>query len=188
MAPPRARALLAPSSLSKLPPAAAVLGLAACLTGGCGTSRPPAAPAAQVGTTAPPTPPPPTTGAPTTATPTLPAIAGCTPARPADVEAITAGLQPGLTLRYAFTETTGLRRWVNAHIYRPDGQRVSSADVWIIDPPGVVFSLSGSARQLSGHPDGRTLRDGPSAGDDVAVALERCVLGAARAAEATPTT
>ena len=126
----------------------------------------------------------PTTAAPPTPTTAAPIVpAGCTAALPEDVKAISAGLEPGHTLGEAFVAVAGRRRWVNANIYEDRrALRASSADVWIIEPGGAIYSLSGSARDMSTFPDGRRLPDSPSAGDDIATWLQNdCVLPAAKA-------
>jgi hypothetical protein len=161
-----------------------VAGVALSITlASCGA--PPSTSAAPTATAAPSTAAPTTTAPATTSAPTTAPAAtttaapfippGCTPADPGDVERITAGLKRGSALGETFVAAVGARKWINGNVY--DGnRRLSSADVWIAEANGTVYALSGGARDLTTFADGRKLPDRPSAGDDVATALQKqCV-------------
>lgn len=110
----------------------------------------------------------------TTAAPIVPT--GCTPADAGDVQRIAAGLKRGTGIGEAFVTTIGARKWINANIYDGADKRLSSADVWIIEGNGTIYALSGGARDDTSFADGRKQPDRPSAGDDVATALQKqCV-------------
>jgi hypothetical protein len=102
---------------------------------------------------------------------------GCTLATDDDVTSINTGLTgKAVRIDEAFVADVEGRRWINANVYDRDGSRLSSADVWVI-VGGNVYSLSGSARDLSSFPDGRDLPGHPSAGDPVAYTLQQdCVV------------
>ncbi len=121
-----------------------------------------------------------TTAAPATTSAPMTVPEGCNAADPADVELVSSGLEgEAASLAEAFTAETAEGRWVAANIYPATGDRLSSADYWIIDQAGAVFSISSSAEDYSTWP---RPADGPSlAGGDTASELTDCVVAALRA-------
>jgi hypothetical protein len=102
------------------------------------------------------------------------ALAQCTVSRAAKT-AITASFpDPSLTLDTVYaTEFSGLT-YYGANVIRPDGQRESSADVWVTDgSEGGLAAVSGSARVLSNLPDGRS-KYGVSAGEGPVLRAQGC--------------
>lgn len=102
------------------------------------------------------------------------ALAQCTVSRAAKT-AITASFpDPSLTLDTVYaTESSGLT-YYGANVLRPDGQRESSADVWVTDgSEGGLAAVSGSAQVLSNLPDGRS-RYGVSASEGPVLRAQGC--------------
>jgi len=102
------------------------------------------------------------------------ALAQCTVSRAAKT-AITASFpDPSLTLDTVYaTEFSGLT-YYGANVIRPDGQRESSADVWVTDgSEGGLAAVSGSARVLSNLPDGRS-RYGVAASEGPVLRAQGC--------------
>lgn len=115
-------------------------------------------------------------GAPSTTTATPPG--GCTPAPSDAVDVVASGLiGDAAQLDDTFVTAESDRAYFTANIFDVSGQRVSSADTWIIDS-GTVYALSGSANEYSSFPDGRDLPDRPSAGNPVPRALQGCAVEA----------
>lgn len=123
-------------------------------------------------TTAPTTAPAPTSTAPATTT----APADCNPADPADTAAIDAALRsPAARIGEAHTAMLGDgARLIAANIYDTDDQRLSSADLWRFDG-AELYSLSGTARDVTAAPDGRDLDPGVFSSDE-ALAVTACVI------------
>lgn len=134
------------------------------------------------------TPPPATTAPPTTAaalatsTTIAPTSPGCEPATPTEVQVIEAGLTgKAKRLGEAFAAVDAQRRRIiSANMYPATGDRMSSADVWII-ADGKIYALSSDARKSSSFPDGRQLPGNPSAGDEISFQLQGCIVNSLRA-------
>ena len=153
--------------------ACAAVALAGCSSGETTTPEP-SSTSSSVSTTAPSseTAPTSTEAAPVTEPAETPA--GCTPATEDEMAPISAALTgDAASLGGLFTEYDGTYHYFGANIYDAEGERVSSADVWIIDS-GVPYALSGGAREYTLLPDGRDLPGSPSAGDDTGSAVQDC--------------
>lgn len=110
--------------------------------------------------------------------PTTPELDGCTVAPPELVAQVEAGMVDDLRLALAYVADDGGRQVLGASIFDATGERVSSADTWLIEN-GVVYALSGSANEYTEWPDGRDLPDNPSAGIGVPLDLqEQCTIPA----------
>lgn len=104
---------------------------------------------------------------------------GCPPVDTDLVALAESHLDTGLTLRVATsgTDADG-NEWLIASVYRiADGERVSSADTWVRFD-GILFSVSGSANELSDLPDGRDYIVGFD--NATRADLEACALAALR--------
>lgn len=69
--------------------------------------------------------------------------------------------------------------YVGGNIAGPAGEDVSRSDVWLYTIDGALYSLSGSARDLSLLRDGRDVT-GASAGDEYGTEVQECVTGEPR--------
>lgn len=107
---------------------------------------------------------------------TVPAAAApdCVEAQPAVKGQIEAALtDPSMYLDTVYVVRERGLTYYGASIFRSsDGERVSSADVWVTDGTRLA-ALSGSAVRYSTLPDGRRLF-GVSAGDEPGQAVEAC--------------
>jgi hypothetical protein len=102
--------------------------------------------------------------------------AGCTPANPADIEAITANLAAaGNQLIDAFTVSENTYRFVMANVDDASGGRITSGDLWLFDQGGQLYAVSSGARDNSVLPDGSVLPGNPVA-SPAAEQMTDCVI------------
>lgn len=108
----------------------------------------------------------------------------CTPATPADVQTVEAALTgTGNKLTDAFVVEVGDYRYVVANVDDARGERLTSGDVWVVDPTpgplGGLFAASGGARDYSVLPDFGTLSNADPFGSEVS-ALMDCLAASAQ--------
>jgi len=104
----------------------------------------------------------------------------CTPATPADIQAIEQALAgAGNTLTDAFTTELNGYRYVMANVNAADGSRLTSADVWVFDTTGQPYAASSSAVEHSALPDAANLTDADPFGPDVSVVTD-CLTASAQ--------
>lgn len=148
-----------------------ILALAMALTG-CGGGDVPEEDAVAV----------PSPAAPSAAAPAAPAD-DCTEAPAALVKAVQTHLD-GFTLDDTFVVRGESLVYLGANVVRPDGQRESSADVWVAtnEAGADLAALSGSARNdlTPNLPDATDPPYSVSAGDEFGMAVQQCVITASR--------
>lgn len=115
-------------------------------------------------------------------------VAGCPPADPDDVEAIQRVIDDGLVvlLAHAMTAPDGRTAMAGSVYDVATGDRISSADVWLVDDDHQVWSLSGNQTFFNG-PDARDLSAGLNAGTEPFAGLrDRCAAHALLAHRGQP--
>jgi len=156
---------------------AAILLLMTACTSGDGTEAEALAPDTSETTTAPD----PTLADPAVPTDPAAVLADCTPVTAEDIQAIEAALTEPATLVDAYTTTHAGYRYVMANVDRPDGTRLTSADIWVIDHTGNLHAGTSSAVEYSNLPDAETLPGADRYGNtDQVRALTSCVIASAR--------
>lgn len=108
----------------------------------------------------------------------IPMPDGCTPAAPADVQAIEAALA-GPTLIDAFTRTVNGYRYVMANVDAVDGSRLTSADIWVFTAAGDLHAASSGAVEYTSLPDVATLPGADPFGAEVSDMIS-CLVASAQ--------
>lgn len=102
------------------------------------------------------------------------ALAVCTASRAAELAITTSFVDPSLTVDTVYATEFGGLTYYGTNVFRADGVRESSADVWVTDGSDEgLAAVSASARVLSDLPDARN-KYGVSAGGGPVLRVQGC--------------